>query len=1048
MSGHGHVKQYLPQVDLQVHASILSTTSRTLLTQTFINPSETDVIKEAVYTFPLYDGVSVVGFNCRIGVRRIKGVVKEKQEAQAVYDQTISRGETAGLLEEDKQSSDVFTTKLGNIPAGKKVIVEITYLGELKHDAEAGGIRYTIPTAIAPRYGQHGPFPTQPSNARAVSASTASSIQITVDAEIEEGSFIKGIQSPSHPISVTIGNTSVALKDPPSFSRASATLSLGEATLDADFVLLVLAEERGRPKALLETHSSIPNQRALMVTLIPKFSLPQSRPEIVFIADRSGSMGGKIQTLVSAMKVFLKSLPVGVKFNICSFGSRSSFLWDKSQGYNQHTLYEAVQHVESFSANYGGTDMVRPIKETIERRYKDLALEMMLLTDGEIRGQWTLFSMINQQVGDATKPIRLFTLGIGDAISHSLLEGAARAGNGFSQVVGEKEKLDSKVVRMLKGGLSPHVMNYSLQLKYDPSDGEGEGVLERINESSPVDLEGTPTSKIIRPGATVSTPISLFDDNADPDRETSNSSALPKNKYADLPSLTPPRVLQAPAVIPPLFPFTRTTVYLLLSSETLQTPKSVILSGISPHGPLELEIDVQVLEQPCQTIHQLAAKKAILDLEEGRGWMIGLKDTSGKLIKGNNDKVESKWDDLVEREAVRLGVKYQVGGKWCSFVAVERESKNSRNSGRHVSIYGAGSETLEKSDQKDREDNSDENTTFDDDDSNSTSESWEEISTSDIGMPRVGETSRWGRGGIRKQLASKAARRSVSFGNLQRTGAPPVPSGREGADFSTVSGNAASPMAQGQGTPWMGGAPTPTIQGRGGLFGASRSQDISDLPQAQGTNLGTFGTTAVATAPQLYAKAEGTQMPLYQPQPQLSTFPAQMSPSPGAAVQSASASLPDEGNNAAHSSAKKKKKMSVFDGATPFSLSSSSSSTPTPFEILVSLQTFSGSWDLAPALLDTLQLSADTVAQSVSRVLSSPSQVITLDTNHETTKSVFATLLAIVFLELRVADEKEAWELMVEKARTWLDDTVSDGNSGKGWLQGLEKEARDLVKEA
>lgn len=31
---------------------------------------------------------------------------------------------------------------------------------------------------------------------------------------------------------------------------------------------------------------------------------------------------------------------------------------------------------------------------------------------------------------------------------------------------------------------------------------------------------------------------------------------------------------------------------------------------------------------------------------------------------------------MVEREAVRLGVEFQVGGKWCSFVAVEKNKQN------------------------------------------------------------------------------------------------------------------------------------------------------------------------------------------------------------------------------------------------------------------------------------------------------------------------------------------------------------------------------------
>ena len=99
-------------------------------------------------------------------------------------------------------------------------------------------------------------------------------------------------------------------------------------------------------------------------------------------------MDGKIPTLVSALKVFLKSLPInGVKFNICSFGSNHTFLFKKSKTYDQSSLDEALRHVNTFSANYGGTEMFPPVKETCKNRYKDMPLEVMILTDGQIWNQ-------------------------------------------------------------------------------------------------------------------------------------------------------------------------------------------------------------------------------------------------------------------------------------------------------------------------------------------------------------------------------------------------------------------------------------------------------------------------------------------------------------------------------------------------------------------------------------------------------------------------------------------------------------------------------------
>src|SRR4051812_29428261 len=145
-------KRYLPLLESEAHSTILSTTSRTVLKQTFKNPSSTDAIKECTYAFPLYDGVSVVSFTCRVGKKVLRGLVKEKAKAREIYDEAVAKGETAGLLQQAPEAADMFSTKLGNISAGESVVVEITYIGELKHH-ETEGIRFTIPTKIAPRYG-------------------------------------------------------------------------------------------------------------------------------------------------------------------------------------------------------------------------------------------------------------------------------------------------------------------------------------------------------------------------------------------------------------------------------------------------------------------------------------------------------------------------------------------------------------------------------------------------------------------------------------------------------------------------------------------------------------------------------------------------------------------------------------------------------------------------------------------------------------------------------------------------------------------------------
>jgi hypothetical protein len=684
-------KHYLPLLDSEVHSTILSTTSRTVLKQTFTNPSPHDAIKECIYTFPLYDGVSVVSFTCRIGDKVLQGLVKEKVKAKQIFDDAVAKGETAGLLEQAPQSSDVFSTKLGNIPAGQSVVVEITYIGELKHH-ETDGIRFTIPTKIAPRYGS-GPNTGSTTDAwsQAFPDEGKGGIRIVVDVNMPEGSFIKGVQSPSHPIAVSMGAVSTAANANPTMSKASATLSLGSAALDKDFVLIVQSKDIGIPKAILETHPTIPNHRALMATLVPKFSLPPSRPEIVFVADRSGSMNGNIPSLISAMNVFLKSLPAGIKFNICSFGTSCTFLWPQSKTYTAETLEAATKHVQTFSANYGGTETFNAIKQTIDRRFTDLPLEIMLLTDGDIWQQEDLFKYVNQQVESTKGKIRIFPLGIGNGVSHALIEGLARAGNGFSQAVQLGERLDNSVVRMLRGALSPHITDYTLEVKYEKEDDDEFELIDKVTEGMKVLLSDEDKS-IKSPQALPTKPtISLFDPSVDPEKDVLKG--LKDSKF-HLPNIPYPKLLQAPHKIPSLFAFSRTSVYLLMSPSTIQRkPIAIVLRATSEHGPLALEIPIERLDTPTETIHQLAAKKAVQDLEEGRGWIFDAKDQNGTLIK---DRHASCFDELVQKEAVRLGEKFQVAGKWCSFVAVaanDREIEEKQN--RAAALKASGEEFKE-----------------------------------------------------------------------------------------------------------------------------------------------------------------------------------------------------------------------------------------------------------------------------------------------------------------------------------------------------------------
>lgn len=931
-----NVRKYAPLTSVKAHTTILNNASRTTLTQTFANPNKDSELKELVYQFPLYDGVSVVSFTCTIGDRVIHGVVKERQEAKQTYDDAVAQGRTAGLMEQSLKAADVFTTRIGRVPAGKEVRIDLTYLGELKHDAEVDGVRFTIPTSISPRYGDQEVMPTGTTNVKTENAG----FEVTVDAEMPNGAAIKSVQSPSHPISVQIGFSSKSNtdSDEPSLQRASASLSLGSAELDKDFVLQVTATKLGEPSAVLENHPTIPNQRALMTTLVPKFSIPADKPEIVFVCDRSGSMSGKkVENLINALNIFLRSLPVGVKFNICSFGGRHEFLWPKSQTYSQETLEKASNHVKDFTANFGGTHMYAPLENTFKQRYNDMNLEVFLLTDGEIWDQDRLFGLINDQVRESKGAIRVFTLGIGRGASHSLIEGVARAGNGFVQTVADDEKMDKKVVRMLKGALSPHISDYTLEIKYkggSAPDSASDDEFELVEKVQDALIISTPTKEGLAKKV-----ISLFDPSAKDDTETSQT-AKPnhKEKYDHLPPIETPRYLQAPTSIPPLFPFNRTTVYVLLSGDddtvSKRVPASVLLKATSAHGPLELEIPVTVLSEPGETIHQLAARKAVKELEEGRGWIAQAKSEKGKLLK---EEHEGHFSDMVEREAVRLGVKFQVGGKWCSFVAVQDGEEEK-------------AETVAGDDEF-------------------------QIEVETAAPPKI-ELARGGR--ARYGGPPNPAPQAFSMGSFGASGGRPMPPGTSTAERFSM-----KRMAKPSGGP------------------VAQSQQVQVDENDVGMDYG-FGSASA--------------MPSAQP-----AMAAPMAP----VIQSARSG--PGGPPRARAKARAPPGTANIQAPDSEAVPPPPPAQKDPLQVIASGQAFSGKWSLSSELEELTGITAAEAKKAVDEA----------GLKHDGgDDDVLATAIAIAFLRKRLGEQKEAWEMMVDKAVMWMEEQVGEGEVDK-WVEAM-----------
>ncbi|KAK6447191.1 hypothetical protein FP744_10003441 [Trichoderma asperellum] len=490
----------LPILRVSIDISIDGTISYTRLTQTFHNPSELD-IPEARHTFPLYYDAVITSFECKIGdTRRLQGVVKPKAQAKREFEESkAKKREVAALLEE--LTPEVFETSLGNIPANTTVEISLTYVHELKvvtsKEEKSEGLAITVPTSVAPRYVTSANPATLP---KVSSDMLEITIRVLDDGTIDPAcchvesshsyTIYQGLQ-PSNNVHVPIVNISELQS---LNSAATSTLKLQhvwkyssklQPALKSDFVFVIQMLEKSRlqSRAVITPANNL-GHAALMVSLRPNDLFGSAvRPdlfkgEILFVLDRSESMGWtqsgtdrrKIETMRNAMSLALSGLPSSCRFNIISFGSEVRGMWIRSKRADElESLSDGREYIASVKADMGGTQVLLALQGAVTNREPTCpSTQIILITDGEISN--AQHSSILKYVWETSqkygKKIRFFTLGIGDSVSHSVMESIAELGGGYCDVVDvvKNARWEGRLNRMLRSAMEPDAWTCDIDL--------------------------------------------------------------------------------------------------------------------------------------------------------------------------------------------------------------------------------------------------------------------------------------------------------------------------------------------------------------------------------------------------------------------------------------------------------------------------------------------------------------------------------------------------------------------------------------------------------
>ncbi|XP_031646992.1 von Willebrand factor A domain-containing protein 5A isoform X1 [Oncorhynchus kisutch] len=458
------LKSIVVEVSVQGHVATVSSTLQ------YENQEQSPL--EAIFVFPLPGEAAVCRFSAKIGQTEVVAEVQEKQKAQEQYDDALSSGQQAFLLEESDESPDVFKLSVGSLPPGEKASVSLDYVTELAVQAD-DGLRLCLPAVLNPRY--------QPQGSDSGSGGSAQLSSVPAGSVPYSLSLRAHVSSP-HPISRVESNCPLDPLNYLNTEKTQATVSLAAGhQFDRDVELLLYYKDTHQPTAIVEAAQasakpgSLMGDPVVMLSLYPEFpkdvmSSMTSHGEFLFVVDRSGSMecpmhlGSGSQDRISSARetllLLLKSLPMGCYFNIIGFGSSYESFFPKSVEYSQKTMDEALQKVKGMRADLGGTEILQPLKHIYSQPcLPDQPRQLFLFTDGEVGNTKEVLDLVKTNAGSH----RCFSFGIGEGASTALISGVAKQARGHAQFITGQDRMQPKVMQSLRFALQPAVVDISVK---------------------------------------------------------------------------------------------------------------------------------------------------------------------------------------------------------------------------------------------------------------------------------------------------------------------------------------------------------------------------------------------------------------------------------------------------------------------------------------------------------------------------------------------------------------------------------------------------------
>lgn len=417
----GSADQPVEILDHHVDVRITDGFARTVIQQSFSNPNPHAV--EAIYAFPVPESSSLSEITIHSGETVLEGEVVPLAEAERIYEEEKSKGNDVGLG--SKESYQRYEFRVFPVRPGVETRIEVVYYQPLSIDLGVG--RYVYPIEEGGTDEAAESFWTR---SEKVKRSFSAEVTVRSGYPLDEVR-IKGFPG-------------AAVQEDAQTYRWS--FNAPEGTLNQDLVVYYrLAQDLPGRVDMLSYKPTVAAPGYFMMTLTPGVDLEPlaTGADYLFILDLSGSMSGKISTLIAGLDQTLGRLRPEDRVHIVTFSDKARLLTRDWQALTPENVKRLSEQVGGLTVG-GSTNLYDGLRLGLTKLDADRATNVVLITDG-VTNTGTLDPAMFHQLMKQ-HDVRLFGFLMGNSANWPLMRTICEASDGFYAAVSNADDVVGKIL--------------------------------------------------------------------------------------------------------------------------------------------------------------------------------------------------------------------------------------------------------------------------------------------------------------------------------------------------------------------------------------------------------------------------------------------------------------------------------------------------------------------------------------------------------------------------------------------------------------------------